>query len=156
MQRKQIDWQSIRLAYETGEKVSAIAKRHGVCLSGIYLKANRQGWKKKGAQDVNDLAECKLYGLDTAQSPADKEQALEDAAVELAAVKKRQREEWNKGQYVKELKQAVKDNDKDRVLVLKNAIDAQKAAQEGERKAWGITDKPTAEVSGVLEVRWEG
>ena len=153
---RNIDWGAIRLAYETGEKVSAIAKRHGVASSGIYIKANRQGWQKKGAQDVNELAECKLYGLDTAPTQADKEQALEDAAAELAEVKRRQRDEWNKGQYVKELKQAVKDNDKDRVLVLKNAIDAQKAAQEGERKAWGITDKPTAEVSGVLEVRWEG
>ena len=153
---RNIDWGAIRLAYETGEKVSAIAKRHNIAASGIYIKAGRQNWKKKGAQDVNELAECKLYGLDTAPTQADKEQALEDAASELAAVKKRQREEWNKGQFVKELRQAVKDNNKDRVLILKNAIDAQKAAQEGERKAWGITDKPAAEVSGVLEVRWEG
>lgn len=43
------DWEAIRAAYQNGESVRGIARKHGISHTAINVKAKSEGWKKVSA-----------------------------------------------------------------------------------------------------------
>ncbi len=82
-----------------------------------------------------------------------KAEAVDRAADAKAAVILRHKAEWEQHQQL--IKQAVESGDFDAAKLAKITAETIKIRQEGERKAWGITDKVETENSGKLEITWQ-
>lgn len=75
------------------------------------------------------------------------------AADAKAAVILRHKEEWEQHQQL--IRAAVENGDFDAAKLAKITAETIKIRQEGERKAWGITDKGETELSGGIAISWQ-
>ena len=120
------DWETIRAEYEAGASQSELSRRHGVSRAAIQKRIK---------------TEAKVAGVVAGCNPQKKAEALSRAAEDKAAVIRNHREAWDG--FKQEVKAALESNDFDRLKCLKIASETLRNAQECERKAWGIQDKPT-------------
>lgn len=135
------DWEKIRAEYEVGSSMGELSRRHGVDKAAISRRAKRDGWTQDLSGAVDRLAEAKVNGIVNTVDPQKKAEALSRAAEDKAAVIRNHREAWDG--FKQEVKAALETNDFDRLKCLKIASETLRNAQECERKAWGIQDKPT-------------
>lgn len=135
------DWEKIRAEYEVGSSMGELSRRHGVDKAAISRRAKRDGWTQDLSGAVDRLAEAKVNGIVNTVDPQKKAEALSRAAEDKAAVIRNHREAWDG--FKQEVKAALEANDFDRLKCLKIASETLRNAQECERKAWGIQDKPT-------------
>lgn len=66
----------------------------------------------------------------------------------------RHKAEWERHKAI--MDEALQNADFDRAKLAKITAETLKIRQDGERRAWGITDKAETEVSGGLSVVWGG
>lgn len=135
------DWETIRAEYEAGASQSELSKRHGVSRTAIQKRIKAEGWMQDVTGAINRLTEAKVAGVVAGCNPQKKAEALSRAAEDKAAVIRNHREAWDG--FKQEVKAALETNNFDRLKCLKIASETLRNAQECERKAWGIQDKPT-------------
>lgn len=134
------DWETIRAEYEAGASQSELSRRHGVSRAAIQKRIKSEGWMQDVTGAINRLMEAKVAGVVAGCNPQKKAEALSRAAEDKAAVIRNHREAWDG--FKQEVKAALEANDFDRLKCLKIASETLRNAQECERKAWGIQDKP--------------
>lgn len=134
------DWETIRAEYEAGASQSDLSRRYGVTRKAIQKHIRAEGWVQDISDTVNRMAEAKVVGVVAGCDPKKKAEALSRAAEDKAAVIRNHREAWDG--FKQEVKAALEANDFDRLKCLKIASETLRNAQECERKAWGIQDKP--------------
>lgn len=117
-----------------------LSRRYGVTKAAISQRAKKEGWLQDVSGVVDRLAEAKLNGVLNTVNPQKKAEALSRAAEDRAAVIRNHREAWDG--FKQDVKAALEANDFDRLKCLKIASETLRNAQECERKAWGIPDKP--------------
>lgn len=137
------DWETIRAEYEAGASQSDLARRHGVSRSAIQKHIIAEGWMQDVTDAINRLADAKVAGVVAGCNPKKKAEALDRAADAKAAVIQRHKQEWEQHQAL--IKQAVESGDFDAAKLAKITAETIRIRQEGERKAWGITDKTELE-----------
>ena len=135
------DWEKIRAEYEVGSSMGELSRRYGVTKAAISQRAKKEGWLQDVSGAVDRLAEAKLNGVLNTVNPQKKAEALSRAAEDKAAIIRNHREAWDG--FKQEVKAALEANDFNRLKCLKIASETLRNAQECERKAWGIQDKPT-------------
>lgn len=118
-----------------------LSRRYGVTKAAISQRAKKEGWLQDVSGAVDRLAEAKLNGVLNTVNPQKKAEALSRAAEDKAAIIRNHREAWDG--FKQEVKAALEANDFNRLKCLKIASETLRNAQECERKAWGIQDKPT-------------
>lgn len=147
------DWETIRAEYEVGASQSALAKRHGVSRKAIQKHITAEGWAQDISGTLDRLTEAKVVGVVAGCDPKKKAAALDRAADAKAAVIMRHKEEWEQHQQL--IRAAVENGDFDAAKLAKITAETIKIRQEGERKAWGITDKGETELSGGIAITWQ-
>lgn len=147
------DWETIRAEYEVGASQSELAKRHGVSRKAIQKHITAEGWAQDISGTLDRLTEAKVAGVVAGCDPKKKAAALDRAADAKAAVIMRHKAEWEQHQQL--IRQAVESGDFDAAKLAKITAETIKIRQEGERKAWGITDKGETELSGGIAITWQ-
>lgn len=147
------DWETIRAEYEAGASQSALAKRHGVSRKAIQKHITAEGWAQDISGTLDRLTEAKVVGVVAGCDPKKKAAALDRAADAKAAVIMRHKEEWEQHQQL--IRAAVENGNFDAAKLAKITAETIKIRQEGERKAWGITDKGETELSGGIAITWQ-
>lgn len=147
------DWETIRAEYEAGSTMGELSRKHGVDKAAISRKAKKEAWLADLSEVVNKRAEAKVNGLVNAVDPKKKAEAVDRAADAKAAVIMRHKEEWEQHQQL--IRAAVESGDFDAAKLAKITAETIKIRQEGERKAWGITDKGETELSGGIAISWQ-
>jgi hypothetical protein len=147
------DWETIRAEYEAGASQSELAKRHGVSRKAIQKHITAEGWAQDISGTLDRLTEAKVAGVVAGCDPKKKAAALDRAADAKAAVIMRHKEEWEQHQQL--IRAAVENGDFDAAKLAKITAETIKIRQEGERKAWGITDKGETELSGGIAITWQ-
>lgn len=147
------DWETIRAEYEAGASQSELAKRHGVSRKAIQKHITAEGWAQDISGTLDRLTEAKVAGVVAGCDPQKKAAALDRAADAKAAVIMRHKEEWEQHQQL--IRAAVENGDFDAAKLAKITAETIKIRQEGERKAWGITDKGETELSGGIAITWQ-
>lgn len=147
------DWETIRAEYEVGASQSALAKRHGVSRKAIQKHITAEGWAQDISGTLDRLTEAKVVGVVAGCDPKKKAAALDRAADAKAAVIMRHKEEWEQHQQL--IRAAVENGNFDAAKLAKITAETIKIRQEGERKAWGITDKGETELSGGIAITWQ-
>ena len=147
------DWETIRAEYEAGASQSELAKRHGVSRKAIQKHITAEGWAQDISGTLDRLTEAKVAGVVAGCDPKKKAAALDRAADAKAAVIMRHKEEWEQHQQL--IRAAVENGDFDAAKLAKITAETIKIRQEGERKAWGITDKGETELSGGIVITWQ-
>ena len=137
------DWPTIRAEYEAGASQSELSRRFTVSRAAIQKRLTKEGWVQDITGAVNRLAAAKVAGVVTGSNPQKTAEALDAAADRKAAVIIEHREAWEG--FKREICDAVKANDFERLKCLKIASEAMRNVQECERKAWGILDVPAPE-----------
>ncbi len=147
------DWETIRAEYEAGASQSELAKRHGVSRKAIQKHITAEGWAQDISGTLDRLTEAKVAGVVAGCVPKKKAAALDRAADAKAAVIMRHKEEWEQHQQL--IRAAVENGDFDAAKLAKITAETIKIRQEGERKAWGITDKGETDLSGGIAISWQ-
>lgn len=147
------DWETIRAEYEVGASQSELAKRHGVSRKAIQKHITAEGWAQDISGTLDRLTEAKVVGVVAGCDPKKKAAALDRAADAKAAVIMRHKEEWEQHQQL--IRAAVENGNFDAAKLAKITAETIKIRQEGERKAWGITDKGETELSGGIAITWQ-
>ena len=147
------DWETIRAEYEAGASQSELAKRHGVSRKAIQKHITAEGWAQDISGTLDRLTEAKVVGVVAGCDPQKKAAALDRAADAKAAVILRHKEEWEQHQQL--IRAAVENGDFDAAKLAKITAETIKIRQEGERKAWGITDKGETALSGGIAITWQ-
>ena len=147
------DWETIRAEYEAGASQSELAKRHGVSRKAIQKHITAEGWAQDISGTLDRLTEAKVAGVVAGCDPKKKAAALDRAADAKAAVIMRHKEEWEQHQQL--IRAAVENGDFDAAKRATITAETIKIRQEGERKAWGITDKGETELSGGIAITWQ-
>ncbi len=147
------DWETIRAEYEAGASQSELAKRHGVSRKAIQKHITAEGWAQDISGTLDRLTEAKVAGVVAGCDPKKKAAALDRAADAKAAVIMRHKEEWEQHQQL--IRAAVENGDFDAAKLAKITAETIKIRQEGERKAWGITDKGETDLSGGIAISWQ-
>ena len=147
------DWETIRAEYEAGASQSELARRHGVSRKAIQKHITAEGWAQDISGTLDRLTEAKVVGVVAGCDPKKKAAALDRAADAKAAVILRHKEEWEQHQQL--IRAAVESGDFDAAKLAKITAETIKIRQEGERKAWGITDKGETELSGGIAISWQ-
>ena len=137
------DWETIRAEYEAGSTMGELSRKHGVSKAAISQKAKRENWLQDATQAINRLAEAKVNGLLNTVNPKKKAEALDNAATAKAAVIERHRLEWDR--HLQLLSEAMSSRDFDVAKLAKIMAETLRIRQEGERKAWGIMEKPESD-----------
>ena len=135
------DWETIRAEYEAGASQNQLAQRFRVSRGAIQKHIKTEGWTQDVSAVVDRMAMAKVAGVVAGSNPQKKAEALSRAAEDKAAIIRNHREAWDG--FKQEVKAALEANDFDRLKCLKIASETLRNAQECERKAWGIQDKPT-------------
>lgn len=145
------DWETIRAEYEAGASQSELSKRHGVSRTAIQKRIKSEGWMQDVTDVINRLTEAKVAGLVAGCNPQKKAEALSRAAEDKAAVIQRHRNAWPK---IKSLNvQAIEAQDFEAAKLAKITAETERIIQDGERKAWGIADKPQENEACVQETQ---
>lgn len=147
------DWETIRAEYEAGASQSDLAKRHGVSRTAIQKHIAQEGWVQDISQTLDRLTEAKVAGVVAGCNPKKKAEALDRAADAKAAVILRHKAEWEQHQQL--IRQAVESGDFDAAKLAKITAETIKIRQEGERKAWGISDKVEQETATEMVIKWQ-
>lgn len=151
---RRYDWETIRAEYEAGATMGDLSRRHGVGKPAISKRASAEGWVQDVSGAVDRLAEAKVNGIVDTVTPQKKAEAVDRAAEAKADVIRRHKAEWDRHKVI--MDEALQNLDFDRAKLAKITAETLKIRQDGERRAWGITDKTEAEVSGGLHVVWGG
>ena len=151
---RRYDWETIRAEYEAGATMGDLSRRHGADKAAISRRARKEGWTQDVSGAVDRLADAKVNGIVNTVDPQKKAEALDRAAERKAAVIHEQRDVWSC--FPEKILAALDARDFDELKRLKIASETFLNVQNGTRKAWGITDKTEAEVSGGLNVVWGG
>lgn len=147
------DWETIRAEYEAGATMGELSRKHGVSKQAISKKARSEGWMQDASSAVINLAQAKVDGLVDTVNPKKKAEAVNQAADRKAAILQKHRDAWPA---IKKLNaRALEEQDFDAAKLAKISAETEKIIQEGERKAWGITDKVETESSSKLEITWQ-
>lgn len=147
------DWEAIRAEYEAGASQADLSRRHGVSRKAIQKHIEAEGWMQDISGAIDRLTEARVAGVVAGCDPKKKAKALSRAADARAAVILRHKEEWDRHQAL--IDEALSLGDFDRAKLAKITAETLKIRQEGERKAWGITDRQETEVSGGVAVTWQ-
>lgn len=139
------DWETIRAEYEAGATMGELSRRHGVDKAAISRRAKKEGWVADLSEVVNRQAEAKVNGIVNTVDPKKRAEAVDRASDAKAAVMEGQREAW-KG-FDGKVTSALEANDFDRLKCLKIASEALRNAQECQRRAWGIVDKSSVDMT---------
>ena len=134
------DWETIRAEYEAGDvSMGKLAEKYGVSKQAISKKAKAEGWIPDAAGAVNRRAQEKVDGLVDGVNSKKRAEAVDAAADRKASVIQRHRDAWPK---IKALNaQAIEAQDFNAAKLAKITAETERIIQDGERKAWGITDK---------------
>lgn len=147
------DWETIRAEYEAGSTMGELSRKHGVSKQAISKRARSEGWVQDASSVVMNLAQAKVDGLVDTVNPKKKAEAVNQAADRKAAVLQKHRDAWPA---IKELNaKALAEQDFEAAKLAKISAETEKIIQEGERKAWGITDKGETELSGGIAITWQ-
>jgi len=147
------DWETVRAEYEAGASQGELSRRHGVSRTAIQKHIRAEGWMQDISGAIDRLTEAKVAGVVAGSNPKKKAEALNRAADARAAVVLRHKEEWDRHQTI--MDEALSLGDFDRAKLAKITAETLKIRQEGERKAWGITDRQETELSGGVAVTWQ-
>lgn len=147
------DWETIRAEYEAGTSQADLSRRHGVSRKAIQKHITAEGWTQGSSGTVNRMAEDKVAGIVAGCDPKKKAEALNRAADAVAAVMIRHKAEWERHQAL--IDEALEAGDFDKAKLAKITAETLKIRQEGERKAWGISDRTETEVSGGVTLTWQ-
>ena len=147
------DWETIRAEYEAGTSQADLSRRHGVSRKAIQKHITAEGWTQGSSGTVNRMAEDKVAGIVAGCDPKKKAEALNRAADAVAAVMIRHKAEWERHQAL--IDEALEAGDFDKAKLAKITAETLKIRQEGERRAWGITDRTETEVSGGVALTWQ-
>ena len=120
------DWNKIRADYEGGTGGKELCSRYGVALSSLYRHAKAEGWTSSFNK--------------------------EEPARSRTSVTRQHREEWAKQRELSE--RAVEEQDIELAKLAKLSAEILKIRQEGERRAWGISDKNEADLNGAVVLTW--
>jgi hypothetical protein len=165
-------WDDIERQFSEGVHIDALASRFNVSRSQIRRRASKLGWVRKGGGDGEaaaprarqDKAQRSLRGDVTGEA---------SVADQRAAIVERQRTAWGgvyglrddahrilKGQRPKFIKDVAVDNAQERVslavkvmAMFEKEARALTVAQEGERRAYGLSSKQHQEPSGEGEAQ---
>ena len=147
------DWERIRAAYEAGVSMDELSRQYGVVRATISRRARKEAWVADFSAAVNRRAKARQSGLVSTADPGKTAEAVANAADKKAAVMQQHRKAWPE---IRELHaRAVAEQDIELAKLAKVAAEVEKIIQEGERRAWGIQDKPEAEISGGLRITWQ-
>ena len=147
------DWETIRAEYEAGTSQADLSRRHGVSRKAIQKHITAEGWTQGSSGTVKRMAEDKVAGIVAGCDPKKKAEALNRAADAVAAVMIRHKAEWERHQSL--IDEALEAGDFDKAKLAKITAETLKIRQEGERRAWGISDKVETEVSGGVTLTWQ-
>lgn len=147
------DWETIRAEYEAGASQSDLSRRHGVSRKAIQKRIVAEGWTQDISGTVNRMAEARVAGVVAGCDPKKKAEALSRAADARAAVILRHKSEWDRHQAL--IEEALAAGDFEAAKLAKITAETIKIRQEGERRAWGITDRAETEVSGGMVLTWQ-
>lgn len=132
------DWEAIRAEYEAGSTMGELSRTHGVSKQAISKKARAEGWMQDASEMISRLAQAKVDGLVDTVNPKKKAEAVNHAADRKAEIMQRHRDAWPA---IKKLNaDAVSSQDFDLAKLAKISAETEKIIQEGERRAWGITE----------------
>lgn len=147
------DWETIRAGYEDGTSQADLSRRYGVSRKAIQKHITAEGWTQGSSGTVKRMAEDKVAGIVAGGDPKKKAEALNRAADAVAAVMIRHKAEWERHQSL--IDEALEAGDFDKAKLAKITAETLKIRQEGERRAWGISDKTETEVSGGVTLTWQ-
>jgi hypothetical protein len=161
-------WDEIERQFSEGVRIDALASRFNVSRSRIRRRANKLGWVSNGGDEGEAAAPRERQ--DRAQRSL-KDAATGDASLanQRSAVVERQRMAWVevyglrddahrilKGQRPKFIKDVVVDDAQERLslavrvmAMFEKEIRALTVAQEGERRAYGLSFKPHEEMDAA-------
>ena len=139
------DWETIRAEYEAGATMGELSRRHGVDKAAISRRAKKEGWVADLSEVVNRQAEAKVNGIVNTVDPKKRAEAVDRASDAKAAVIEGQREAWEG--FDGKVTSALEANDFDQLKCLKIASEALRNAQECQRRAWGIADKSSVDMT---------
>ena len=145
------DWETIRAEYEAGASMGELSRRHGVDKAAISRRAKKEGWIADLSEVVNRQAAAKVNGIVNTVDPKKRAEAVDRASDAKAAVIVRHKTEWERHQAL--IDEALEAGDFDKAKLAKITAETLKIRQEGERRAWGITDRTETEVSGGVAVK---
>ena len=149
--RRVIDWERIKFEYSTGVDIKTLVDKFKIDRSTIYKRIANEGWKRCLTEEVNARADLISTGVSTNDDPKKKEEAINDMARRVAAVKLKYRVAWE--DHIYQTQEARDAENFDRLKCLKIAAETMSIAQKGEYKAWGIKDpeneEKTAQASAV-------
>ena len=147
------DWEAIRASYEAGSTQSALSRQYGVSRKAIQKRICAEGWLQDVSGTVNRLTEAKVAGVVAGCDPKKKAEALDRAAEAKAAVILRHKTEWERHQVL--IDEALAESNFERAKLAKITAETLKIRQEGERRAWSITDKVETDLSGAMLITWQ-
>ncbi|ABK44198.1 hypothetical protein Mmc1_1689 [Magnetococcus marinus MC-1] len=154
MAEQNVDWLSMRMAYEQGATVRELVKQYGGSSSAIYGRMRREAWMKTrikteaGADVITEkMPEDPLQALapntehPLLTAPAQDEAMLGEKGLgcDLSGVIQDHRETWL--EHKKRIHKALNAGDLEQIKLLKLSAEAFKICQENERKAWGMDAK---------------
>lgn len=149
------DWQIIRSEYEAGMTQNGISLKYGVSRAALSQRVRREGWKRnesgsdpgeEGGADKHPPAPAGQCGVELPAKSRSESNGKN-------AVIRRHREEWNRVRIL--IDDAVTEQDAEAAKLAKLTAETLKIRQEGERKAWGITDRAETEISGGVTLTWQ-
>ena len=149
--RARYDWEIIRAEYEAGASLSELSRRRGASRTAIQNHIRAEGWSRDAFGAKSRTTEAEPAAAD--RGPQKKAGAVLRAEDAKAAVILRHREEWERHRAI--MDEALAAFDFERAKLAKSIAETLKIRQEGERRAWGIEDRTSAELSGGIKITWQ-
>ena len=148
------DWETIRAEYEAGASQSELAKRHGAYLARPSRSTSLpKGGRRTYPARLTDLQRQKSQAWSQGATPKKRLRLLiarpMPRPLSSCAIKR------NGEQHQQLIRAAVENGDFDAAKLAKITAETIKIRQEGERKAWGITDKGETDLSGGIAISWQ-
>ena len=146
------DWEAIRAEYEAGASQSALAKKYGLSRKAIQNHIRAEGWVQDVSEIIQRITEAKVAGIVAGCDYKKKAEALDRAADAKAAVVQRHKREWDEHQAM--IVEAIEHRDFELAKIAKITAETLRIRQDGERRAWGLADKPERTDATPIRITW--
>ena len=144
-------WACLKQDYEDGGKIDDLANKYEISPTEIRRRRKLEGWVVNSTRAIMERANKKAQGIASTAGATDKE--LDRQATKIANILRGHQKQWE-GVYER-AKSAFDSSDFNELKVCKIYCECITILQNGQRKAYGITDKTEIEASGPgLKIQW--
>lgn len=147
-----VQWGCLKQDYEDGGKIADLASKYEVSPTEIRKRKKDEGWVVNSTKAIMERASKKAQGIASTAGATDRE--LDKQATRVANIMRYHQRQWE-GLYERG-REAFEAEDFNALKRCKIFSEFITILQNGQRKAWGITDKTEFETSGGpgVKIQW--